>query len=358
MQCQCLTKAGLQCRNRAQAGGTACHVHKNNCVPISTAVTTSVQSKLQPNTNWLKVAKKYREPSTGYEYWIIPANTLLYKGTRVTFPDDTLPEAPSFYATLDVASYYAFEGEKYKGEYGKVITARTTDDIRVLDLSSLKSLNQLRKKLSPNQLEDLDYAFGTTTEVDRYSNETIDKDLVEWVCRMGFEGFGYPKIKSQQHIVGFHNEVVICKNDKLVRGDLEYRVIAHEAIGFPPPSDEDDICVYEISKTQGLTRILPPDVYSLQKTHNRGTSRQYTQQKNSADKYIPEIRPKAKSLCSPVIKEHKKKYDDAFRLIDRNDIPSLRRVLDEDLDAAYLMRYAVKNKADAKLIAAIREYLE
>lgn len=35
MQCQCLTQSNAQCRNRAQAGSTRCHVHKNNCRPIT-----------------------------------------------------------------------------------------------------------------------------------------------------------------------------------------------------------------------------------------------------------------------------------------------------------------------------------
>ena len=95
----------------------------------------------------------------------------------------------------------------------------------------------------------------------------------------GFEGFGYPKL------AGFHNEVMLCSNDNLRRGELEYRVI----IGTN--------CIYEISSETGYIRTLPPMVYKEQYVDH---VIQVDRIERKTDRYIPELRKEQRIYVIPL----------------------------------------------------------
>lgn len=170
-----------------------------------------------------------REIIGPFNYIILPANTLLYKGVSVG--KKATVESGIYAADLSVASYYAFQ---YKSrppdaEYGLVQTYKTVEPLYLLDMEDINNYEAIYEMglEVPKTMENrdlLEYAFGYIRgerSLKRYSEFTIDAELVKWLCGLNktLDGYAY------EHIAGFHNEVVVCKNKgyKLVVEPVEYR---------------------------------------------------------------------------------------------------------------------------------------
>lgn len=184
------------------------------------------------------------QPGTrnGFDVLIIPPNTLLFKGVladaksreryrRMQQMRHGGSQSLIYLADLPVAAWYAFASDNASGEYGKVITYRTTQPIYLLDMASLANyprLTQLNVPESgvPGHGDVLDYAFGykpETTKLKRISHPDIDFELSQWLCSLdldGITGYGYLKLP------GFHSELLICHpEDKIELYPLEYRFV-------------------------------------------------------------------------------------------------------------------------------------
>jgi hypothetical protein len=281
---------------------------------------------LEPYKDWTKVA--IRDKDNLYDYWIVPKNTLLYKGVDVKFEDDILPEVPAFYANLSIASNYAFDNvvKKRFGEFGKVITVITIEDIKLLDLSSKKTLSSLQKLKQPDI--NIQTYFGTPVEPKRVSGYEQDAKISQWLCENNFSGFGYPKY------AGFHNEAMICSNDFIRRYDIEYRSINKLQ------------CLFEIDVNKGLIDVIPAKLEwggeAVRSIISHGEY--YPDNIRKTDKYIPDIREKAKLLCDPVISQHENLLLETKTAIINNDVEKIRKGINKGLSPSYLIHTAINNK--------------
>ncbi len=283
---------------------------------------------VEPNRDWTKVA--IRDSDNLYDYWIVPKNTLLYKGVDVAFGDDIVPQPPSFYADLIIASEYAFDNEARSrfGEYGKVITVITINDIRLLDLSSKKTLASLQKFKQPGI--GLELVFGSPIEPRRYSNYDADGIISKWLCENNFSGFGYPRY------AGFHNEIMICSNNDIERYHIEYRSINKLQ------------CLFEISTRKGLLSVVPARLSSYNKNIRQiyASGEYKPEEKNirKTDKYISEIRKKSESLCNPVISEYEELLSKTRKAVIDNNIDNIIEGLDKGVPTSYLIHTAINNE--------------
>jgi hypothetical protein len=267
--------------------------------------------------DWSKVAVPSEDER--HAYWTVPAGTMLYKGVDASYRDDTVPEAPCFYASLDVAALYAFAQQTRAGEQGKVITVVTTAPLRVIDASKRKTIATL--SAMPDRPSELAIVFGTPGEPRRQSVRDPDMLVSRWICEKGFDGFGYPRI------AGFHNELMLCGSDKLRRGDLEYRVIGGVA------------CVFELSSS-GLRRTLPE---VLHEHHGVPSSSPYSPkpgEERRTDRYLPELRRDARQLCEPVRHQTTTREAAAVRAARAGDLKTLDRLLDY-VHASYVVHAVV-----------------
>jgi hypothetical protein len=107
-----------------------------------------VETDEEPPLTWVKNARY--EQRQGYEVIIIPAQTTLYHGDILRYPDEGILPRTRFFSNLDVALYYAFRND----QMGQVISVVTTRDVILFDVTSKKNFAQLRDKYQVQSPED------------------------------------------------------------------------------------------------------------------------------------------------------------------------------------------------------------
>jgi hypothetical protein len=279
--------------------------------------------------DWTRVAT--RSSDAAYDYWTVPTNTILYKGVDAKIADGVVPDTPCFYGSLTVASLYAFVGEKRVGESGKVITVVTSAPMRLIDISTSKSLASLSAR-SGAPLDAIHDAFGTPKDPDRTSTYKEDEIVAKFVCDERFEGFGYPIN------VGFHDEVMLCSNDHLKRGELEYRVV------YPLQ------CIFEVSTTRGVLRTLPADVFTKQYIAFSKSYSPKPDDTRKTDAYLPELVKDGAKLCARVEGGYKTLYDDAKNAIRTGDAKLIQSELAKGARASVLIHTALASGAPDSVI--------
>lgn len=345
-RCQCLTNAGVQCERPAQPGSDKCWQHQKGCRPLeakqkvgATAPIPTQKITPEPYQDWTKVATKRSDAQ--YDYWVIPTNTTLYKGLDIAIPDDALPKLPAFYGTLGVASGYGFGGivgTETRGEKGKVITVITTDDIILLDLSSSKTLRSLRN-LKNVPLEDIKLAFGNPASPYRYSRYDADMKISDWICKEGFDGFAYVKLTP------FHNEIMLCNNDKIRRGDLEYRTITSQ-----------EPCIYEISQKEGYKRTLPGITHNSKRIYAPASYINFSESSHATDRQLSSIIPQERKLCEPVNVAYKTRLEAATKAAQNGDVDTLHKLLEEDISPKIILSELDADHIDRDILKLLIEY--
>jgi hypothetical protein len=176
--------------------------------------TAKPKMEMEECDDFLKCSKK--SVINGYDVLIIPKGTILYHGTSILFPDNTLPKSPAYLADLQSAQRYAFRGEKFQGGDGKIISFKTIKPITLLNITK-KSLDKL-SKLEDFNFDNFEYAFNYgAEELVRHSHDLYDTQVTKWLCEQNlFDGWC-------QHLPKFHPEILVCSIDKIVRYDVEYR---------------------------------------------------------------------------------------------------------------------------------------
>ena len=77
---------------------------------------------------------------------VIPSDILLYRGVDVNIQDNFLKDEDTWLTSLNPAFWYAFSSDSgIKGEFGKVITIETLDNIYILDISKKSNLEKIRE---------------------------------------------------------------------------------------------------------------------------------------------------------------------------------------------------------------------
>ena len=148
-----------------------------------------------------------------------------------------------FYANLAIAAQYAFSSDFQKGEYGKIISYLTKQEIYLLDMDSLSNYKKLYNlnvpipKLGIKDLDVIQYIFGYENKksileqsLKRHGDIRADKIFVNWICRLSLgkiTGYAY------LNLPGLHNELVICSpEDKVSKSPYEYIKISNIFASF------------------------------------------------------------------------------------------------------------------------------
>lgn len=257
---------------------------------------------IQIHSDWIKVVRKTSDKN--FDYWIIPGNTILYHGT-LDIEDDVLPETPTFYANLHIAAHYAFIRGGDAND-GKVITVITTDDIKILNITPKTLTSLLQLKDAP--VKYIRESFGTPNKIRRHSEAVPDYAIGEWLCDIGFEGFGYPQLSH------FHNEVMLCNTDKLKRYSLEYR--------FSPDNPE---CMFEVNDSQ--VRQAIPFITLPGREIKFDPNTICTEEQDRSDYALPKIKKIGKKLCSSAINRLKQTDYELYNALKINDIMYLNKFL-------------------------------
>ena len=138
--------------------------------------------------------------------YLLPSGTILYRGhtqyyTQLTRDDPELPDRPFFGMNqIDVE------------QYGIVFSFKTITDLNLIQIDNISDdfFNSMPPKIKQILLNN--YGFKSKQ---RNSESKPDKELVEYLCNRGYDG--YSIITDMETFGGgrFHNEVAICDKTKI-----------------------------------------------------------------------------------------------------------------------------------------------
>ena len=151
----------------------------------------------------------------------IPKNFTLYRGSykETLQAKRYIDRKPSFMRN-DPPLYFTYgsNGKQIATNgYGPVVTYKTTEPLKLLDISNRNSFINIYNKASENEQKALTKAFRymPNGRIVRFSKTKYDFPIARMVCRMGFDGYIHPKLfkKFQENKVNpkFHQEIVLCK---------------------------------------------------------------------------------------------------------------------------------------------------
>jgi hypothetical protein len=180
--------------------------------------------------NWVRCLR--HATHDGWDVVLLPEGAVLFHGTDAWegVPDGAVPRTPTYLATLESASIYAFaRNDTVRGERGKVIAVETTAPIAVLDMNArtLDRLDSLAREHYGEYADAisnaLEYAFARGER--RRSNDVQDNLVTQFICSAsgaglmpaGVVGWASPSPS------GFHDEFVLCDASALERLPLEVR---------------------------------------------------------------------------------------------------------------------------------------
>lgn len=143
----------------------------------------------------------YNDPVTKINYYIIPKNTLLYRGdSNPTFNPQELPDKPLFFGL----------NKDDVEQYGIVYRYKTKKDMKLLSLD--RENNTFYKNTPSNIKTILNEQYGFNDELrKRNSDNSKDKSLVKYICDRGYDGYANDEMNHIDPGRGnFHKEIVIC----------------------------------------------------------------------------------------------------------------------------------------------------
>ena len=151
----------------------------------------------------------------------IPKNFTLYRGSyKETLQAKRYINRKPTFMRNDPPLYFTYgsNGKQIATNgYGPVVTYKTTEPLKLLDISSKNSFTNIYNKASENDQKALAKAFRymPNGRIVRFSKTKYDFPIARMVCRMGYDGYIHPKLfkKFQENKVNpkFHQEIVLCK---------------------------------------------------------------------------------------------------------------------------------------------------
>jgi len=194
-----------------------------------------------------------RRTVDGWDVDVVPARTLLFHGTKATFPDGILPRVPFYTATLKPASFYAFRSET-RGEKGKVISMATTEPLAMLAIThnNLQRLALLQG--FPQDAFQNAFLVDLAT-IERTSHPAWDNIITDFICNQIARGAlpGHLHGWTLPRPMRFHDELVVCDTSGIVRMPLEFRF--SNALAAAPGHHTDAVLVTWRGR---LIDIVPP----------------------------------------------------------------------------------------------------
>lgn len=177
---------------------------------LPTFPTTNGYALLPKGTRLYRGFKQRRGPlnlERGYSYFVMdPATCLIY-----ALPDENFTEN-------ERKDQETTEVQAYKDAVGGVVEVETTEDIRLLDLSTAPMVRRLHaemkaKNAPPSVLEAFTKGWVITPNdtFHRSSAYSADVKVMDWLCKNGYTGY------IARQVQGLHDEMVFCNIQHAVR---------------------------------------------------------------------------------------------------------------------------------------------
>jgi len=158
-------------------------------------------------------------------YYIIPAETYLYHGSnKLSSKDDFEENKHTFFAlTNEYAKKYA------KGNNGKVFKFKLKHKLQLVAMD--KPNQQLYEDATDDIKNIMDDNYGFHNEHKRKSIGEKDKQLSEYLCKNGYQGYAanYMTGKSKLGDEDLDPEIIICNKE-----NLEFIEVTYEDTGSAP----------------------------------------------------------------------------------------------------------------------------
>mgnify|MGYP001208829309 FL=1 len=138
------------------------------------------------------------EEDNGNKYYIIPANTKIYRGG---FPGDMQSNA-----------FFGFNVDHVK-QYGSVTEYTINRDLKVLALMEMDETSNFYTSATPNIKNALEESFLKINEDGNRIRDSIpayDYAVVNYLCKKGFQGYAMHDGYKTDSKGTFHAEIVIC----------------------------------------------------------------------------------------------------------------------------------------------------
>lgn len=255
-KCKCITAKGERCSRTAVTAEGYCNQHNGKCkrtvtqqplavlqhnlaavIPKSKKrVTFKLPQQEQGRVTRRQLGQENKQrkdwktvveigTKNGYDVYIIPKGTILYRGTSISVPHGNMKGGALFLGDFPLAAHYAYENnDVLRPSNGKIVEYETLQDIEVLNMNSITTLMELSKKYNTTRTKDiLQKTFGFKSgkgKINRYSDYETDGQLAEWYCSTTGAA-GYAIIDPP----GFHSEVMLCDQSLVRETGVEHRWI-------------------------------------------------------------------------------------------------------------------------------------
>lgn len=143
-----------------------------------------------------------RKNINGWTFFVFPVTKNIYRGDSSQY-GKPVPQ---------LRSYEYFSNKEVASRYGLVSKWHPKRILYLLSMDNLQNLDRLYNE-SP---DDVKYAitssFGyspITRRIQRVSEVSNDRKILDYLCKQGLDGYAHPKIASETE-KPFHSEVAIC----------------------------------------------------------------------------------------------------------------------------------------------------
>lgn len=143
---------------------------------------------------------------------ILPQGKKLYRGSSQNHgePFNTSRRAVFFANSRNNASIYS----------GYVTEYTLTEDAYILNMGSADTIEWLLKKAKSDRLKyaiKKAFRISVNRSVRRFSRMKYDAHIAEFICRLGFDGYYAPRMRTKYKEGYFAAEYVICNPHKFLK---------------------------------------------------------------------------------------------------------------------------------------------
>ena len=139
-----------------------------------------------------------------YVMYHLPVDTIIYRGNTNQYLKKSLLNHSHEFFALD---------ERVAGIYGLVVMYKVTKELFLYAMDNLKNLEKLYLSAPKTIQSKIKSAFGYSTQtpiIFRQSDDLKDKEILNYLCSIGFEGYGCLETETDETIRKFHAEIAVC----------------------------------------------------------------------------------------------------------------------------------------------------
>lgn len=143
-----------------------------------------------------------RKNINGWSFFVFPVTKNLYRGDSSQY-GRKIPQ---------LRSYEYFSNKDVASRYGLVSKWHPKRILYLLSMDNIQNLERLYEESTDDVKKAITNSFGyspISRRIQRVSEVTNDRKILEYLCIQGLDGYAHPKIASETE-KPFHSEVAIC----------------------------------------------------------------------------------------------------------------------------------------------------